>query len=342
MADRRSESDCTCLQNSLDACASVNQYITGSTQGVACQCVDCNLLEPKTFFIEILVPLNEDSESKLEIVFDHQVFDYLDTDLIIRTSDSIEFKVFKYILGNASPIFSDMFLIGDQHPPTSSLPSDIWILVEVTETGRVMDTLLRYIYPTPRPDFRSLSDALDVLEAAIKYDIDPAVSAISNEIIVTELIEEDPLTAYLFASKHSLVLLKQSAMGRLISKDLPNSSDFSQHPKFNELESADLLRIMQCRSKFVSEALKMTATVIRAHWDSHGHRSKYRDGLTGLVCLQLTITQAIQSGHPFSKLETVLSTMSTDFGTFQFLTVLQCLGKVKAGLIDLESNFRYR
>ncbi|KZS90656.1 hypothetical protein SISNIDRAFT_388216, partial [Sistotremastrum niveocremeum HHB9708] len=128
-------------------------------------------------------------------------FDYPDANLIIRSSDSAEFRVFKYILGNASPIFSDMFLIGDQHPPASSFTSDVTNIVDVTETGRVMDTLLRYIYPTPRPDFCSLSEALDVLEAAIKYDIDPAVSAISNELIITEVIDEDPLMAYLFASK---------------------------------------------------------------------------------------------------------------------------------------------
>ncbi|KZT35185.1 hypothetical protein SISSUDRAFT_1051768 [Sistotremastrum suecicum HHB10207 ss-3] len=318
--DQRSESECTCLKNSLDACASINKCIIESTQGIS-------------------LPLKE-HPNPIYTVVDPHVFRYPDADLTIRSSDSTEFRVFKDILGNASPVFSDMFLIGDRHAPMSSSNIDTSV-VELTETGKIIDALLRYIYPTVRPEFLSFSEALDVMEAAVKYDVKSAVSVMSNDLIVTGLIDEDPLMAYLFASKHNLASLKHSAFGGLIMKDLPNHSNFFQHPKFTDFEPADLQRIMRCRSEFVTGAIQTIANAIRAH---HAciPRSKQGEGLMGLVWLQSTLIQAVRSGCSFLKLETVLSTMSSEFGPFHILPVLQCLAKIRARLVDFEADFRRR
>lgn len=274
------------------------------------------------------------------IVVDPHVFKFPDADFSIRSSDSTEFRVFRDILRIASPVFNDMFLIGDRHPPMSS--SNIGTnVVELTETGKVIDALLRYIYPTVRPEFLSFSEALDVMEAAVKYDVKSAVSVISNDLIVTGLINEDPLMAYLFASKHNLVLLKQLAFGCLITKDLPNYNNFFQHPKFTDLEPSNLQRIMRCRSEYVTGAIQTIANAIRAYHTCIP-RSKQGEGLMGLVWLQSTLIQAVRSGCAFLKLDTILSTMSSEFGPFYILPVLQCLAKIMGRLIDFESNFRRR
>ncbi|KZS90654.1 hypothetical protein SISNIDRAFT_387527, partial [Sistotremastrum niveocremeum HHB9708] len=137
-------------------------------------------------------------------------FQYPDANFVIRTSDSVEFKVFKEILRLKSSVFNDMLLIGDNHPPPSdaSSPSNV---VDVTENSAVMGALLRYMYPIPRPSITSLAELLPVLEAALKYQLGHVSTTITNDIVSSRMLEEDPLTAYVFASKHNMTFMEQAA-----------------------------------------------------------------------------------------------------------------------------------
>lgn len=97
-------------------------------------------------------------------------------DIQLLSCDNFTFQARKAILSLASPIFSDMFSLPqppssdkneDSSAPATSLPS-----VQLSETGLVIDVLLRYCYPVEPPRCIDAFDTLRaVRSAAEKYDM---------------------------------------------------------------------------------------------------------------------------------------------------------------------------
>ena len=91
----------------------------------------------------------------------------------MRSSDNIDFRVFKLFLSLASPFFGALFDIpqpieenGDQEI------KDRLAVIPVTEDSKTLDTLLRFCYPctlVDDPNIEVLKNGTDVLEAARKY-----------------------------------------------------------------------------------------------------------------------------------------------------------------------------
>ena len=71
-------------------------------------------------------------------------------DVILRSSNGVNFFAHKIILSLASPIFSDMFSIPQ---PSTGGQEATRPIVDVTEDDLVLDSLLRYIYPVYNPSF---------------------------------------------------------------------------------------------------------------------------------------------------------------------------------------------
>lgn len=97
-------------------------------------------------------------------------------DIQLLSCDDFTFQARKAILSLASPIFSDMFSLPqppssnkneDSSAPATSLPS-----VQFSETGLVIDVLLRYCYPVEPPRCIDAFDTVRaVRSAAEKYDM---------------------------------------------------------------------------------------------------------------------------------------------------------------------------
>ena len=71
-------------------------------------------------------------------------FDNALTDLVLQSSDKVNFHVFKNILSLASPIFTDMF---DIPSPPSEKPHDEVHVVPLSEHSTALEVALRHIYP---------------------------------------------------------------------------------------------------------------------------------------------------------------------------------------------------
>lgn len=85
-------------------------------------------------------------------------------DLIFRSSENVDFYVHKAILGVASSFFREF--------PYDS-PAERHVLtgmsiVPFTEDQRVVEHLLRIVYPVDPPTFDTLDDIRDVLEVGRK------------------------------------------------------------------------------------------------------------------------------------------------------------------------------
>lgn len=130
-------------------------------------------------------------------------FDKETTDLILRTSDHVEFHVWKGILAEASPVFEDMFVL--QQPPSlqcgpttdtteeensTSFSRPLVPNIDVPENSVTLQLLLLWIYPLPhlRPSrlrscLPAVADLKSVLTSAHEYQMDGVIAEIVDILI---------------------------------------------------------------------------------------------------------------------------------------------------------------
>jgi hypothetical protein len=122
-------------------------------------------------------------------------------DVILRSSNGVDFRVFKNILFLASPIFADMFSIPSPPPPaTSDTVHDGLPVVPLSEDSKVVDLALRHCYPIRSPELVGLMDVLGLLEFQRKYQMDVLGPPLTDYL--TGAIERDPVSAYCLAIKY--------------------------------------------------------------------------------------------------------------------------------------------
>ncbi|OCH91510.1 hypothetical protein OBBRIDRAFT_775094 [Obba rivulosa] len=126
-------------------------------------------------------------------------------DVILHSSDNVNFCVHKLILSEASPFFETMFSL--VQPTTSQLgTTDALPVVDLTETSQTTNLLLHFCYPMPHPEFGKddLGKLADVLEAAMKYDISAAIASLRKLLVHPDFIEGHPFLLYSIACRLGL------------------------------------------------------------------------------------------------------------------------------------------
>ena len=132
-------------------------------------------------------------------------FDHPKADIILRSSDNIDFRVFKLFLSLASPFFETLFEI--PQPAEADEEQEIkdgLSVVPVTENSKTLDALLRFCYPctlTDDPNLEALGHAVDVLEAAMKYTLDLIERKVRQVIASPKFIEAEPLRCFAVAHR---------------------------------------------------------------------------------------------------------------------------------------------
>lgn len=102
-------------------------------------------------------------------------------DIIVRSSDSVKFSLHKLLLSIASPVFSDMFSLGNG--ATVDEKSDKGVpIVSVSEHSETLDPFFKLLYPLRKPSVGTLTKIAALLEAGRKYQavgvIDPMATAL--------------------------------------------------------------------------------------------------------------------------------------------------------------------
>ena len=125
-------------------------------------------------------------------------FDRDDADLIIRTSDGIDFYVHTPVISVASPVLNGII---STRMGMITNPDGRQIL-RLPEKSDTIEPLLKLCYPVPRPPLRSLRQIKDVLNSATSYDI-----RVVGEMLETRLVayaEQFPLQVYAIACRNNL------------------------------------------------------------------------------------------------------------------------------------------
>ncbi|KAI0073343.1 hypothetical protein K474DRAFT_223142 [Panus rudis PR-1116 ss-1] len=140
-------------------------------------------------------------------------FDNPDADIILRTSDNVDFRVTKAILENVSPFFADMFSMPQPHSsPGMAQPDTPQVerapVIGVEEDAETLDPLLRFAYQQS-PDVDSLDKVAKVLRSAMKYDIELAAAPMKQKLV--ELASDQPQAVYATACRLRLEPEAQAA-----------------------------------------------------------------------------------------------------------------------------------
>lgn len=127
--------------------------------------------------------------------------------VVLRSSDDVDFFVFKSILAKVSVVFGDMFHLPNAAPDVSSpLESDNQRhglpVIQVTESSSTLNIILRLCYPVENPDLSNLEDIRLFLEARRKYMIEAFDQTIKDAL--AQIAESRPFPVYALASRYAL------------------------------------------------------------------------------------------------------------------------------------------
>ncbi|KAL1941195.1 hypothetical protein VTO73DRAFT_7407 [Trametes versicolor] len=165
-------------------------------------------------------------------------FDRDDADLILRSSDNIDFHVHRVILTLASPVLAGMFSIPQPPVIGSGRP-----VVNVSEDGEALDVLLRICYPEPPdPRLKSLDLICRVLGAAMKYKMKAATVLAKNVIFKPRHLDSCPLKVFVIAcrlgleAEASIAAHRAIDMGKVDDLCCPELDDISAGAYYRLLE----------------------------------------------------------------------------------------------------------
>ncbi|KAG2108050.1 uncharacterized protein F5147DRAFT_181378 [Suillus discolor] len=130
-------------------------------------------------------------------------FDHAKADVILRSADGVEFRVFRLFLSLASPFFETLFDL-PQAPDGASDQEmkDGLAVIAVPEDSKTLDTFLRFCYPSTLaedPSLDNLTEVLSVLAAAKKYSLDLIERKVCQALANPKVLETDPLRSFAIA-----------------------------------------------------------------------------------------------------------------------------------------------
>ncbi|KAI0704129.1 hypothetical protein C8Q76DRAFT_801880 [Earliella scabrosa] len=109
-------------------------------------------------------------------------FDRVGADIVLRTADGVDFRVYSHVLVLASSFFDAMLSL--PQPESQSEQAAGRPIITVTEDSKTIETLLRICYPIDKEETsRSLTEIEQALKAAIKYDMALPLTVLRKALI---------------------------------------------------------------------------------------------------------------------------------------------------------------
>ncbi|OJA08062.1 hypothetical protein AZE42_02245 [Rhizopogon vesiculosus] len=130
-------------------------------------------------------------------------FDHVKADVILRSADGVEFRVFKLFLSLASPFFETLFELPQAPEGTSDQEMKNGLaVIAMSEDSKTLDSFLRFCYPSTLaedPSLENLTDILSVLAAARKYSLDLIERKVCQALANPKVLETDSLRCFAIA-----------------------------------------------------------------------------------------------------------------------------------------------
>ncbi|KAF8273057.1 hypothetical protein EI94DRAFT_47629 [Lactarius quietus] len=162
-------------------------------------------------------------------------FDDDDADAILRSSDQVDFYVYRVILSKSSPFLKSMFSL----PQPDASISEKRPVVKLTENGRTIDVLLAFIYPVETEPL-SLDDMINALSAARKYDMAAVSQRLNEKFAKSKVVQDSPVEAFCAAYSHKLgeaarLAATASLKRRMSLDDIGDKLQYTNGPALHQL-----------------------------------------------------------------------------------------------------------
>ncbi|KAI0794270.1 hypothetical protein C8Q74DRAFT_566264 [Fomes fomentarius] len=147
-------------------------------------------------------------------------FNRASADFILRSSDQVDFHVWKFLLAEVSEFFGDLFIVGQPDeeaaagngalpavnrvctaPSKAGTPQLSKHVLDVPQDSTVLERLLLTFYPPPNIKFSSLDEMKPVIAAADFYRMGAVLDALKNELLA-KYVADEPLRVYIIATRY--------------------------------------------------------------------------------------------------------------------------------------------
>ena len=128
-----------------------------------------------------------------------------DANVILRSSDQVNFRVHKSVLAMSSPFFEDLLSL--PQPPGDELVDGLPV-VQLPEDAGLLDSLISLLYPIRRVKPGSYEKVFALLAACQKYDMESIQSYIRDEVKLRRFpapVNCQAFGAYAIASSMGLI-----------------------------------------------------------------------------------------------------------------------------------------
>jgi len=208
------------------------------------------------------------------------------TDVILQTSDGVQFHINKIILSLSSQFFKDMFTLPP--PPKESNSADAeqkLPVIHVDDDTQGLFQLLSWCHPhgAPSTDFDNL---VVTLRLANKYDMEHTIKRVEKFLrSSTEVVKKDCFRVYAIAMQYQL--WEVAKMAAQYTLEIP-INDIPDAEEFKLISGADLQKLNRYRSDCV---VAMRKVVGNHEWSQTGIMNAWPEvkqiASTGCQCLKV-------------------------------------------------------
>ncbi|PBK67438.1 hypothetical protein ARMSODRAFT_309194 [Armillaria solidipes] len=147
-----------------------------------------------------------------------------DADVVLRSSDNVEFFVFKAFLCYASSFFKNLFSDSNPDEMKDSLP-----VAPVAETAKNFRTLLLFCYPGEPPPLESFLEVTELYDAVSKYCMDSVEKRMQKSLLKSPLILQEPVRLFAISVRYGWQEVCEAAAKNTLFHPP------SDHPSIDEL-----------------------------------------------------------------------------------------------------------
>jgi hypothetical protein len=137
-----------------------------------------------------------------------ELFDFPDADIIIRSSNSRDFRVLKLFITKSSPVLDRLIQTASDSTvsalPASTIPLPV---IHMSENGTILCSLLTFVLPMPPILPPSVEETLELLSVAQKYEMNHVLAHIRGSISLQDpplICRSNALHVYSLAQKYGL------------------------------------------------------------------------------------------------------------------------------------------
>ncbi|KAF8592658.1 hypothetical protein K439DRAFT_1257797, partial [Ramaria rubella] len=161
-----------------------------------------------------------------------------DADLLVYSSDGVEYRVFSRILIEASPIFRDMATVGKSVGKEPTVNQ-----VTLEESAETLSRVFGFLYPVPDPSIPTFEILNRLMKAADKYILESVVHSLKRILVSPPFMGREPLRAYALACMYGYEAEAKTVSRCCLNIDIMHSAEL--YEELAMVSARDLLRLIK-------------------------------------------------------------------------------------------------